>query len=299
MLSADQVGRMHFDGPGLLGELDLSYEALPWLDGQLSVHGGGFSSNAGTGGLLSPGIGLRLHRPKRPLTPFVCLDAGPAWTGTLIRPRVSASVGFDVSVTPRWTLGPVFGVDNVVQWNGANDSTDAVMFSLGVSVTYRRSRPEEPPPKKQVRHAVLHSEPPAAIAPPSVDIELLMESTFETRPARIELLAPVLFALDSDQLEPLGVAMLHEVASTLRKRVDIQRLEIQGYADQRGPAEHNEQLSRRRAERVRSWLVEHGIEVERLCVAAHGARAPIEAAGDEAAHQQNRRVIFRVLEARP
>src|SRR5688572_31839443 len=46
--------------------------------------------------------------------------------------------------------------------------------------------------------------------------------------ARVELLAPVLFAFDSDQLEPIGVAMLHEVAHTLRERNDIRLLEIEG-----------------------------------------------------------------------
>jgi outer membrane protein OmpA-like peptidoglycan-associated protein len=92
--------------------------------------------------------------------------------------------------------------------------------------------------------------------------------------------------------------MLHEVASALRERPDIALLEIQGYADERGDDTHNEQLSHRRAERVREWLVAHGIADSRLRVAAHGARGRIESAGDEAAHQQNRRVVFRVIEVR-
>ena len=46
------------------------------------------------------------------------------------------------------------------------------------------------------------------------------------------------------------------------------------------------------------WLVEHGVEPERLRIAAHGESEPIEEnAATEEAHEQNRRVVFRVIEA--
>jgi outer membrane protein OmpA-like peptidoglycan-associated protein len=116
-------------------------------------------------------------------------------------------------------------------------------------------------------------------------------------PTRVELLAPVLFAFDSDTLEPIGIAMLHEVANTLRDRTDIKLVQIQGYADERGDAEYNRALSQRRAERVQAWLVEHGVQAERLTVEPRGASSFVEAGQDEGSHTQNRRVIFRVLEA--
>jgi len=106
----------------------------------------------------------------------------------------------------------------------------------------------------------------------------------------------VLFALDSDRIEPIGIAMLHEVAHALSTRPDIRLLEVQGYADRRGSELHNQELSMRRAERVRDWLVAHGVEPERLVVAARGASAPVEAGSSELAYEQNRRVVFRVLE---
>jgi outer membrane protein OmpA-like peptidoglycan-associated protein len=118
----------------------------------------------------------------------------------------------------------------------------------------------------------------------------------------MELLAPVLFAFDSDTLEPVGVAMLHEVLSLLKTRPDIELLAILGFADKRGSSDYNKQLSTRRAERVRGWLVEHGIAKERLTVQTQGASGFVEAGESEVEHEQNRRVIFRVLrlvEARP
>jgi outer membrane protein OmpA-like peptidoglycan-associated protein len=127
------------------------------------------------------------------------------------------------------------------------------------------------------------------------EIEHLLERALPAPSERVELLAPVLFAFDSDVLEPVGVAMLHEVAGVLKQRADIERLAIQGYADKRGSAEYNRALSLRRAERVKEWLVAHGVAPERLEVQPEGASGFVEPGESELEHQQNRRVIFRVL----
>lgn len=124
----------------------------------------------------------------------------------------------------------------------------------------------------------------------------LIEKALPTQTTRTELLAPVLFAFNSDKLDASGVAMLHEVAHTLAERQDIAMLEIQGYADKRGNVEYNRALSERRAERVRQWLMDHGVPAERLRIAAHGASEFVESGEQESAHEQNRRVIFRVVE---
>jgi OOP family OmpA-OmpF porin len=128
------------------------------------------------------------------------------------------------------------------------------------------------------------------------EIERLIEQALPTPPSeRVELLAPVLFAFDSDVLEPIGVAMLHEVANLLRQRVDIEQVAIEGYADKRGGDDYNRALSQRRAERVKEWLVAHGIAEQRLVVQPEGASGFVEPGESEAEHEQNRRVVFRVL----
>jgi outer membrane protein OmpA-like peptidoglycan-associated protein len=107
----------------------------------------------------------------------------------------------------------------------------------------------------------------------------------------------VLFTLDSAELQPQGVAMLHEVARELQRRSKIRAVEIRGYADARGSTEHNLQLSEHRAQAVRDWLIAHGIAAERLRIAAHGAADLVEAGDDESEHAQNRRVVFRVVDS--
>jgi peptidoglycan-associated lipoprotein len=301
MLTKDQIGRMRYDSVGFVGGLALSRRLIPLLSAQWWVRGGGFLADTGEGGVLGTTLGLRLHSREREVMPYLSVDGGAVLTGKVVRPSYSIAAGVDWRVRGWMTLGPVVGFDHVIQWNGPTYSTDALYFWIGLGVNYDRSAPL-PPPKPKPLPFVL---PPAEIvvlrepAPPPSDpgeIERLMERTIAPSVSRVELLAPVLFAFDSDQIEPIGVAMLHEVVHTLHTRPDIRLLEVQGYADNRGSEDYNQALSTRRAERVREWLIEHGVEPERLQVAARGKSAPIEAGSSEAAHEQNRRVIFRVLE---
>jgi outer membrane protein OmpA-like peptidoglycan-associated protein len=243
-------------------------------------------------------LGLRVHSREREVMPYLSFDAGACLTGPYVRPWYGMAIGVDWRVRPWMTLGPVAGFDQVIQWNKPLYSTDAIYFWIGMGVAYDVATPPPAPQKKAAPNPPQPEPAPEPSAPATnvQELRALIERTIEPSTSRLELLAPVLFALDSDQIEPIGVAMLYEVAHALRTRPEIRLLEVQGYADTRGSEEHNQALSKRRAERVRDWLVAHGVEAERLVVAAHGASVPLEASDSEAAHEQNRRVVFRVLE---
>ena len=316
-LSADQIETLGFDRFGVLGDLSVGMTLKPWLTAELGGTGGGFllakdgkfyttdTKRKPTGGLLAPTLGLRVHATNRQLAPFVALSGGPAFTGDILRPFLQGSLGLDIGVGRGVSLGPTFGYGRVIQKNGERYTSDAGYLSAGITLAYR---PVPPKPNRVITrhtHSVervverihTHSETPAP-EPKTTDAELqgLLESALPSpREDRMELLAPVLFAFDSDALEPVGVAMLHEVASLLKSRPDIELLAILGFADKRGSSEYNLQLSARRAERVRAWLVEHGIANERLTVQTQGASGFVETGESEVEHEQNRRVIFRVL----
>jgi outer membrane protein OmpA-like peptidoglycan-associated protein len=299
MLSKDQIGPLlRYDSVGFLGGAAVSRKLLPWLSTQLWLRGGVFLSDGPNGKLLGTTLGLRVHSSEREVMPYLSVDGGACVTGPFVRPWYGAAVGIDWRVRPWMTLGPVVGFDQVIQWNKPSYSTDAIYFWVGLGVAYDRATPV----KTRAKPLPVVSLPPDPAPEPikikadDHELERLIERSIPSSTSRLELLAPVLFALDSDRIEPIGVAMLYEVAHALHTRPDIRLLEIQGYADVRGSAEHNEGLSRRRAERVRAWLIEHGVEPERLVVAAHGASLPVEAGSTEAAYEQNRRVVFRVLE---
>ena len=70
------------------------------------------------------------------------------------------------------------------------------------------------------------------------------------------------------------------------------RFKVAGHTDDRGSEAHNIELSRRRAEAVRGYLVQAGVERGRLDIEAHGENAPLMSESSEYARQMNRRVEF-------
>jgi len=318
--SQDQLDQLGFDRFGLLGDLSLGLTVLPWLTAELGGTGGAFlvsrETRASTdalgvkphGGLLAPTLGARVHAPSRKLAPFLAFSGGPAFTGPLIRPFIQFSVGLDVGLGRGVSLGPYFGYGRVFQKNGPTYTTDGSFLSAGTTLAYRPVPPVAPATlhthsvERIHSHTHTHTHTESPPREPTVsdgELDVLLDRALPpVRTDRMELLAPVLFAFDSDALEPVGVAMLHEVASLLEQRPDIESLAILGFADKRGSSEYNLQLSARRAERVRSWLVEHGVESQRLEVQTQGASNFVESGESEVEHEQNRRVIFRVLRLR-
>jgi outer membrane protein OmpA-like peptidoglycan-associated protein len=307
MVSDYQIKKLSFDKPALLGSFHLARELAPWLEARAGLHGASFwrsSDRPGRGGLLALTAGSLLRVPRDGLSPYVALDFGVGVTGVTVRPVLFLSAGVDVPVSSRIKLGPVMGFNRVVQWDDNRFSPDARYFWFGLSLRDRvgKDPPPPPPAPAKTRWVRLPPEPVAAPEPEvrveteTVEVMKLIERALPTSTKRVELLAPVLFGFDSDVLEPIGIAMLHEVLETLHTRADIKLVQIQGYADGRGDTAYNQALSSRRAERVRAWLVEHGIAAERLTTDARGESSMVEGGSTEGAHEQNRRVIFRVLE---
>ncbi|HKP55717.1 MAG TPA: OmpA family protein [Polyangiales bacterium] len=296
MISADQADWLGYDRPGVLGDVQLGYGVLPWLDLQVGTALGVFLSDQANGGLAAPMVGALARWPGSSVTPYVALDMGAAMTGALLLPMLRASIGLELPIAASWSLGPTLGLGNVFYSDDPGNSTDARYISLGLTLLYAHN----PPP---VPHKAAAPPPPAPPPPPrvvvvkepSADLMQLVDRAVPGRTDQVELLAPVLFGFDSDELEPVGVAMLHEVARELTARPDLELVEIRAYADARGAAEYNRALAERRGQRVLEWLVAHGIDGQRLSVAPLGAADPVEIGADEQAYEQNRRVVFRVL----
>lgn len=310
MLSSDQRSWLAYSAPGLLTDLQLALRLTPSAAVQLGVAGGLFFSAAGNGAVLAPMLGGTVHWPLAGLATYASLNVGAALTGELVRPFARALLGVDWSLSSQLALGPVLGVDVVTQHDGSLYSSDAIYGWAGISLAYRpaRAAPHRVTRKPQrmsiAKAPAPHSPPSAALRqlapahepqPPSPELSALLDDAVQV--SHLELLAPVLFEYDSIALEPSSVAMLHEVARVLtHERRDVQLLAVVAYADHRGAPAYNLELSSRRARFVRDWLVAHGIARARLTIEPRGASDPVEI-GADADHQQNRRVIFRVLRA--
>jgi outer membrane protein OmpA-like peptidoglycan-associated protein len=100
------------------------------------------------------------------------------------------------------------------------------------------------------------------------------------------------FDTDSDRLKPESAPVLKQVVAGLEKNPNL-KLEIDGYTDSVGDAAHNLDLSKRRAEAVRSVLVsQFGVDAARLTSNGFGAAQPIGSNDTPEGRAGNRRVEF-------
>ncbi len=109
-------------------------------------------------------------------------------------------------------------------------------------------------------------------------------------------LTGVQFQFNSDQMKPESEARLQQVIDILNAHPDV-AMEIAGHTDSIGKAAYNQRLSLKRAEKVRDYLVEHGIAAERLQAKGYGESQPTSDNNSDAGRAENRRVELRVLPA--
>ena len=103
------------------------------------------------------------------------------------------------------------------------------------------------------------------------------------------VLKGVLFKTGSAELDPVSTTVLNEVAESLKAWPAV-RVEIQGHTDSVGSAEANRDLSSRRAESVRQFLITAGTDPGRLTAVGYGEDLPVADNTTDAGRAANRRV---------
>lgn len=113
----------------------------------------------------------------------------------------------------------------------------------------------------------------------------------------IRINRPVFFATNADTILPRSNAVLTAVAETLRLAPQIRAVRVEGHTDNQGNADANLELSRRRAESVRRWLTEHGVDGARLTAEGFGQTRPVRTNLTRGGRAANRRVEFHIVGA--
>ena len=104
----------------------------------------------------------------------------------------------------------------------------------------------------------------------------------------------IFFDFDSDHLRKESTAELLQAVEFLRENPEL-RVEIQGHTDDKGSEEYNLELSKRRAEAVKRFLQDHGINPSRLLAKGYGETMPRFPNTSEENRAKNRRVEFKIL----
>lgn len=108
------------------------------------------------------------------------------------------------------------------------------------------------------------------------------------------VLRGVNFDFDQDAIRPDAAPVLDEAAAILRDNPDI-KIVVEGHTDALGDEQYNLDLSIRRAEAVYRYLVNKGVDPERMVIEGYGESRPVADNETEAGRAQNRRVELRVL----
>ena len=164
-------------------------------------------------------------------------------------------------------------------------------LALGVAAGCARKQPPATDDRGRV-------EPPPATDTADADADAARRAEEEARLARERAYGSIqdmiLFDFDRSELREDARQTLQAKAEALRQFPDI-RVRIEGHADERGTVEYNLALGERRADAARAYLIDLGIDPDRMTTISYGEERPQVDGHNEAAWSQNRRDEFVII----
>ncbi len=114
------------------------------------------------------------------------------------------------------------------------------------------------------------------------------------KPAPVIEIGDMLFDFNKSDIRKDAVVRLDNIVLWMNEHPN-QNVVIEAHSDSIGTREYNLALGHRRANSAKAYLVEHGINPDRLKTVSYGKERPFVVGDSEQARAQNRRVHF-VLE---
>jgi outer membrane protein OmpA-like peptidoglycan-associated protein len=122
----------------------------------------------------------------------------------------------------------------------------------------------------------------------------------DTVPAAVKKFTGVIegihFATNKADITKNSRPILDKAVQVLKDFPDV-RLEVQGHTDNVASAAYNKDLSQRRAESVRNYMISKGIDASRLTAVGYGLEVPIADNKTAAGRAKNRRTEFKLISA--
>lgn len=122
------------------------------------------------------------------------------------------------------------------------------------------------------------------------------ESSVFVKEGKIEIDEKIYFDSDRATIKQRSFGVLEQVAAMLKAQPQIRKVRIEGHTDGKGRAMYNLALSQRRANAVRAFLVDRGVDEGRLTTRGYGENEPIAENDTAEGRSANRRVEMTILE---
>ena len=127
-----------------------------------------------------------------------------------------------------------------------------------------------------------------------IDKDIRMQSIKEGKSV---ILKNIFFATNSFELKEESNVELNTLLKLMNTNPNIS-VEIAGHTDNTGKEEYNLILSQKRANEVKKWLVDKGIDTNKLSTKGYGMQKPIADNSTEDGRRQNRRTEFKILKVK-
>src|SRR5581483_6318116 len=227
-------------------------------------------------------------------------------------------VGFEMYITPKIVFNGkgllhLTGTDWLDDYSNPNNYRQDAYLTMGLGFSYYIFAPDEPAPaiaSQTEEHTVINNNYTQStvyhtdtlyIKDPSDTVYLASPkiNTVFTFPG-------TLFIVNSDQFnnaEPNNMNHLYHIKA-LVEQCPALRVEIEGFASEEGTAQHNQELSERRADRIKTWLISQGVNPVKIAsTIGYGETRPavrertdVSAAELESERAQNRRIAVKVVQ---
>lgn len=137
--------------------------------------------------------------------------------------------------------------------------------------------------------------PPPISGPGGIESSVLPEPIRGQQAVETGDLKRIYYTFDSASLLEPAKAQLDENAAWLRANPHV-AIQIEGHCDTRGTADYNYALGQRRADAARNYLIQRGIDAQRLHSISYGADRPDDPGSSDLAHARNRRAQFLIYQ---
>lgn len=189
---------------------------------------------------------------------------------------INGGVGVQVDFSDQWSLQT-----DIRQQHGYLNNQDfgfhqASNTFLNVGLNYAFDKPVV-----QARPVVRAPEPaPVAAYVPPAPAPAPIAAPAPPRFEKITLSAMELFGFDSAVLG-LPQPKLDEIATALNNNAQVDNITITGYADRLGSAKYNQNLSEQRANSVKNYLQDKGVNPSRMLAQGKGESDPVVTCTDK------------------